>query len=202
MTNGASVSRRALLGFCLAVVGCGAKARPPSVALPAPVESTSVGPGDSFIVEIVGEKDLPKEYQVASDGTIDFPYLHTVQVLGLEPQEIARLLRNKLMERQVLRDPSVVVQVKEYRSKRVTVLGQVARPGSFPFQAGLTLVQVISQAGGLSAIAVQDEIRLTRLGKDARSVTVMINFLAISSGEAEDVALQAGDRIFVEERIF
>jgi polysaccharide biosynthesis/export protein VpsN len=123
-------------------------------------------------------------------------------VLGLEPQEIARLLRNKLMERQVLRDPSVVVQVKEYRSKRVTVLGQVARPGSFPFQAGLTLVQVISQAGGLTAIAVQDEIRLTRLGKDARSVTVMINFLAISSGEAEDVALQAGDRIFVEERIF
>jgi polysaccharide export outer membrane protein len=150
----------------------------------------------------VGEKDLPKEYQVASDGTIDFPYLHTVQVVGLEPQQIARRLREGLIQAQVLNDPSVIVQVKEYRSKRVTVLGQVQRPGSFPFQVGLTLVQAISQAGGLNTIAVTDRIRLTRPGKDARSVTVQVNFLAISSGEAEDILLQAGDRIFVDERVF
>jgi hypothetical protein len=54
----------------------------------------------------------------------------------------------------------------------------------------------------LNTIAVTDRIRLTRPGKDARSVTVQVNFLAISSGEAEDILLQAGDRIFVDERVF
>jgi polysaccharide biosynthesis/export protein VpsN len=196
------LSRRAVLGACLSLLGCAGPQRRASAQLPTPVESTSIGPGDLFIVEIVGEKDLPKEYQVASDGSIDFPYLHSVQVVGLEPQEIARLLREKLIEANVLTDPSVIVQVKDYRSKRVTILGQVQRPGSFPFQVGLTLVQAVSQAGGLNPIAVHDRIRVTRLGRDGKSITVLVDFEAISSGAAEDILLQAGDRIFVDERVF
>lgn len=194
------LGRRALLAGLLAA--CTPPPPRRAAPLPPPVESTSLGPGDSFIAEIVGERDLPKEYQVASDGTIDFPYLHTVQVVGLEPQQVARLLRDRLIAAKVLVDPSVIVQVKEYRSKRVTVLGQVQRPGSFPYQAGLTLVQIVSQAGGLNNIAVRDRIRLTRLGRDGRSMTVIVDFGAISSGEAEDIPLQAGDRIYVEERVF
>ena len=160
-----------------------------------------VGPGDVFTMEIVGEKELPSEYQVASDGTADLPYLKTVELAGKEPQEIARLVRKLLIERDILRDPTVIVQVKEYNSRRVTLLGQVARPGSFPLTRGMTLVQAISMAGGLTSIAKSNNVRLTRTNA-GKTVTVVLDVDAITDGDADDVPLQAGDRIYVEERLF
>lgn len=190
-----------LLGLVLgwAVQGC-ASARPAPV-LAAPVESTTVGPGDVIELEIVGEKDLPKEYQVASDGTVDFPYIQRVSVGGLEPQEIQALVREKLIAAQILTQPSVVVKIKAYNSKRVTVLGQVQKPGSFPLSPGLTLIQAISQAGGLNSIADKDDIRLTRKTKEG-SRTVTVDVKAISQGTQPDIPLQAGDQIYVPERVF
>lgn len=195
--------RALLLGFVSlsAMVGCGGSGDNVRVNLPAPVEKGTLGPGDVFIMEIVGEKELPREYQVASDGTVDLPYLHTVQVAGLEPQEIARLVRRLMIEQKVLSDPSVVLQIKEYNSRRVTILGQVAKPGTFPFTPGLTLIQALSQAGGLTGIANLDRVNLTRRTPTG-SRTVVIAIGTIMEGRAADVPLQSGDRIFVHERIF
>src|SRR6185295_17436559 len=172
--------------------GCGPKVDNSRVKLAAPVESTTLGPGDLFTLEVVGEKDLPKEFQVASDGTVDFPYVHRIEVQGLEPQELARTVRQQLIEQRILIDPSVIVSVKEYNSKRVTVLGQVQKPGSFPLRTGMTLVQAISDAGGLSAIANGDRVNLTRKDKGA-GTTVVISFDSITSGKSPDIPLQAGD---------
>lgn len=181
--------------------GCGASSDNRRINLPAPTEKSTVGPGDIFVMEVVGEKELPREYQVASDGSVDIPYLHTVQVSGLEPQEIARLVRKLLMERQILSDPSVVVQVKEYNSRRVTLMGQVAKPGTFPYTPGLTLIQALSQAGGLTGIANLDRVNLTRR-ETGGSRTVVISIGSIMEGRAPDIPLQSGDRIFVHERLF
>lgn len=182
-------------------VGCGGSNGNMRVDLPPPTEKSTVGPGDVFTLEIVGEKELPREYQVASDGSVDLPYLHTVPVAGLEPQEIARLVRKLLMEKQILTDPSVVVQVKEYNSRRITVLGQVAKPGTFPFTTGLTLIQALSQAGGLTGIANLDKVNLTRRTSGG-SRTVVVPIGQIMEGRAPDILLQSGDRIFVHERLF
>src|SRR6186713_2694297 len=76
----------------LTSVGCGGSNDNAHVNLPPPSERSTIGPGDVFTMEIVGEKELPREYQVASDGTVDLPYLQTVAVAGLEPQEISRLI--------------------------------------------------------------------------------------------------------------
>lgn len=170
--------------------------------LAAPEASTTLGPGDVFQMQIVGEGELPDEYQVASDGTVDLPYLEALYVAGLEPQELARLVRQRLVERKILTQPSVVVRVKEYRSKQVTILGQVRTPGSLPFQPGMTLVQAISIAGGVNSIAVRDAIRITRRKKEGGTRTVVIDLDAINAGSSEDVLLQPGDRIYVAERVF
>ncbi|MEY4547744.1 MAG: hypothetical protein RL685_3939, partial [Pseudomonadota bacterium] len=139
--------RLTVLLCCLLVAsaspGCGPRLDNSHIKLPTPVQSTTLGPGDLFTLEVVGEKDLPREFQVASDGTVDFPYVHRLQVEGLEPQELARAVRERLIEKRILTDPSVVVSVKEYNSKRVTVLGEVRKPGSFPLTTGMTLVQAI-----------------------------------------------------------
>ncbi len=194
--------RRALLLLLGSVLsGCGPKVDNSRVKLPAPVQSTTLGPGDVFTLEVVGEKDLPREFQVASDGTVDFPYVHRLEVEGLEPQEVARAVRESLIEKRILTDPSVIVSVKEYNSKRVTVLGEVKKPGSFPLTTGMTLVQAISNAGGLSAIANGDRVNLTRKAKGS-TTTVVLSFDSITSGRSPDIPLQAGDQIFVNERVF
>ena len=165
-------------------------------------ERTTLGPGDVFQVRIVGESDLPTEYQIASDGTVDLPYIHTLKIVGLEPQEVARLIRQRLIENKILIDPAVVVSVKEFRSKRVTLLGEVHKPGSFPLTPGLTLIQVLSQAGGLTPTASAQQVRLTRAGKDGSSTTVVLDVTAIVEGNASDIPLQPGDRIYVKARVF
>jgi protein involved in polysaccharide export with SLBB domain len=171
------------------------------INLPPPVESTTVGAGDVFSLTIVGEDKLPKDFRVAPDGTVDLPYVHRVTVAGLEPQELAELVRKKLVEADVLRDPSVAVDVKEYNSKRVVVLGQVQKPGSFPLTPGFTIIQAISQAGGFNSIANRDRVNLTRkIGKTAR--TIVISADAITDGSLPDIPLQSGDTIFVTERVF
>lgn len=185
----------------LVVTACASNSSVHAVSLPPPTERYVLGPGDTFTLEIVGEKDLPHEYQVASDGTVDFPYVHTLKVADLEAQEVARLVRERLIAEKVLSDPSVVVQVKEYASRHVTLLGQVAKPGSFPLVPGMSLIQAISQAGGLTAVASSGHVNLTRKTAKGQQ-TVEIDVGAITEGKAPDVPLQAGDQIYVHERLF
>jgi len=190
-----------LIALSLWLAGCGPKPDNSHVQLPPPVQSTTLGPGDVFTMQIVGEKELPEEYQVASDGTVDLPYIDRLNVEGLEPQQIQALITKRLVEAEIYQHPSVVVRVEEYNSKRVTVLGQVQKPGSFPLTPGLTLVQAVSLAGGLNSIANRDKVKLTRKTKEG-SRTVVLSFQAITDGRSPDIPLQAGDSIFVHERVF
>jgi len=171
------------------------------VELPAPVESTTLGPGDVFELHIVNEEKLPTTYTVSPDGTVDFPYVHRIQVAGLEPQMVVDLLRKKLIDDQFLSDPSVMISVKEYRSKFVNVLGQVKSPGTFSLVPGFTLVQAISKAGGMSSIADRNNVTLTRTtGKQRRTMRLSID--SITEGRSSDIPLQSGDVITVGGRVF
>lgn len=200
--RGIGEARRALVALiALSLVGCAGTSTKRTRSLPPPSERTLIGPGDVFMMEIVGEKDLPREFQVASDGTADLPYVQTVEVAGLEPQEVSRVVRQLLIDKKILVDPIVVVQVKEYNSRSVILLGQVQKPGSFPLTPGLTLLQAISLAGGLTSIANDDRVSLTRkVGKSTKTMVLSVD--RITEGEADDVPLAAGDRIYVYERLF
>jgi polysaccharide export outer membrane protein len=194
-----------LLAFILSIsllpCACGPRVDNSRVHLPAPTESNTVGAGDVFTVQIIGERDLPAEYQIGPDGYVNLPYIHRIHVEGLEPQEISDLIRDKMIEAKILTDPSVIVRVREYSSKHILMLGQVARVGSYPFTPGLTLVRAISMAGGFSAVAKKDHVSLTRKMKTGLK-TVVISVDAIIEGKSADILLQAGDQIYVEERIF
>lgn len=189
-----------VLALCAGLSGCGgARAKP--VDLPPPMQMTTLGVGDVFELYIVGEEKLPKMFTVASDGTADLPYVKRLKVAGLEPQELVDLVRKKLMEGEILTNPDVSVQVKEYNSKRVEVQGQVQKPGSLPLQSGMTLLRAISLAGGFNSIADEDEITIRRkLKSGAKTVTVSVK--AILKNEIPDVPLQSDDYIYVNQRIF
>jgi len=205
MAPASSRARRQLVfGLALApllALGCGSSSHATRKDLPPPIERTQLSPLDVFTMEIVGEKDLPREYQVGRDGTVEFPYLHRVKVAGMEPQEIAELVRTRLVELKILVDPTVIVTAKEYRSRNVTLDGQVAKPGTFPMTPGLTLMGAIAMAGGLTSIAKSSAVKLTRTTGN-KTITVVVSVDAINDGEAKDIKLQAGDRVFVDQRVF
>jgi protein involved in polysaccharide export with SLBB domain len=190
-----------MLGMSL-VLGCGGARPGPPKNLPPPIQSTMVGPGDLFEVSVVGEKDLPHEFRVQPDGSIDFPYLNRLTVAGLEPQEVVDLLRKKLVESKILVDPQVSLVVKQYASKKVVLIGQVQKPGSIPWTDGLRLVDAVSQVGGFTSIADSNHVILTRQVSKEKTVTVVIAVDAITDGAQADIPLQAGDTIKVEARVF
>jgi polysaccharide export outer membrane protein len=168
---------------------------------PPATDDTTLGPGDVFSVRVYGEDTISGSHQVAPDGTINFPLLGAVQVSGLEPTEVAEKIQTALRERDLLRNPHVSVYVEEYASKRVSVMGAVANPGTFALEPGMTVVQAISMAGGFSSLADRDGTVVTRhVGAEIVRYRVPVD--RVTKGQAEDIAVAAGDIIFVPERLF
>lgn len=205
------LSRRVspLLGLCLWVnggsamtllVGC-QRAAPKAVVLPPVVEANTLGIGDVFSLVIVGESNLPTGFTVAPDGTVDVPYIGRIKVLGLEPQQVTDLVRKRLMDSQILTNPSVSVEIKAYNSKRVVIGGEVRTPGALPLEPGMTLVRALSQAGGLTSIARKDGVVLRR-AVGGKTKAVVVDYDAIINNQIPDVPLQSGDTIFVPQRAF
>jgi len=191
-----------LFGVLLLGAGCRGSRPGPPKDLPSASASTTVGPGDVFEVYVVGETNLPKEYRVQPDGSIDFPYVDRLQVSGLEPQDIVKIIKAKLVENKILTQPQVSLIVKQYNSKKVSVIGQVAKPGSLAWTEGMKLVDAISQSGWFTNIADSNHIVLTRNVARDKTVTVVVSVDAITDGAQADIPLQAGDTIKVEARVF
>lgn len=190
-----------LLFLLLALPGC-TKSYPPPPKLPDPVVNQQVGAGDLIEVSIVGEEKLPKEYEIAGDGTLDFPYSSKpIQAAGLEPRQIAASLRKELMEAKFLVDPQVQVKVKAYNSKKIQIIGQIQKPGPLPYQDGMTLVQAISAAGWFTPLADTNNVQVIRKVPNG-SVNAIVSVDAITDNVRADVKLQQGDTIKVNQRLF
>ena len=202
----AYTTRKALLVFlsiAFAVSCGGGRPRPKEERLPAPASApdTTFGPGDLFDVRVYGEKELTNTFSISSNGTIDYPLLGTIKAEGLTPTELAMAIASGLKEGNYLKDPQVSILVKEYKSKKISVFGQVKEPGTFPYQDGMTIVEAISLAGGFTSMARQNETTVIRLvnGKETR---FRVPVEEIGQGKAVNFFVMTGDIIFVPERVF
>lgn len=184
----------------LIVPGCG-KHYPPPPKLPEPVVNQQVGPGDVLEVVVVGEDKLPKDYEVGADGMLIFPYTEPLKVSGLEPRQIASSVRDELIKSKYLVDPQVQVKVKAYNSKKIQVIGQVAKQGPQPYQDGMTLVQAISAAGWFTPLADTNHVQIIRQVQKG-AVNAVVSVDAITDNAQADVKLQQGDTIKVDQRLF
>ena len=190
-----------LLLLAVASSACSKRGVQATEVPPPALDDTTLGPGDALTVRVYGEEEMTGNHQVAPDGTINFPLLGAVQVNGLEPTEVAEKIQTELRTRDLMRNPHVSVYVDEYASKRVSVVGAVANPGTFPLEPGMTVVQAISMAGGFSSLADRDGTVVTRR-IDKEIIRYRVPVLRVSKGQAEDIEVAAGDIIFVPERLF
>ncbi len=156
---------------------------------------TTVGAGDVIEIRVYGEKDLTGLYRVEGDGTIVIPLIGKVKVLGRTPPVIGYRIARKLRAG-YLRNPQVTVFVKEYNSKKITVFGQVKKPGIFRYTDNMTIIQVITESGGFTDMADQDSTIVTRF-KDGRKYRLRVKVKSIGEGREQNFVVHPGDVVFV-----
>lgn len=160
----------------------------------------TLGPEDVVTIRVVGEEELSGDYQADTEGYIDFPYIERINLAGMTNTSLAQHITKSLQDGDLILEPQVSVLIKNHASARVLVDGQVARPGSFNFRTGMTLLEAISEAGGRNRIADRRTVRLTRHTSEG-TITELIPARAIYEGREPDIRLCPGDSIFVPEAI-
>lgn len=181
------------LGWCLAVLlvlaGCSrVKNLPP---LPEPADAAyRLGVSDQVRLLTYGEESLSEIFRVNDAGNIALPLLGPVRAQGLTTDELAGAIVAELGRRSLIRDASVSVEVVEYRP--VFVLGEVNRPGQYPYQPGMTVLSVAAVAGGFTYRAVQDQAAVVRL----------VNGKPVEGRADPLTVLRPGDVVTIYERLF
>jgi protein involved in polysaccharide export with SLBB domain len=168
-------------------------------SLPPQPGDAVLGPGDVFEVKVSGEPDLSGTFQVSEDGTINFPLIGRVTARGQRLAQLETSIQSRLADG-FLRSPFVSLRVVEYNSRRVSVLGQVKQPGTFPYSDNMSIIEGITRAGGFSPLARKNAVRVTRneAGKATRFIVAVED---ISQGKSPNFFLHPGDVIMVPERI-
>jgi polysaccharide biosynthesis/export protein len=155
-----------------------------------------VGPFDKLTIDVFGIEELSKqEVQVDGSGRISFPLAGVIEVSGRTPGEIEQILRARLTSRHV-RNPQVVVNLKETVSQVVTVDGQVKQPGLYPVIGRMTLVRAVATAKGLDEFAKLDEVIIFRT-VSGQKLAAVYNLKAIRAGNYPDPEVYANDVIIV-----
>lgn len=192
-----------LVLFLFFAVGCPPPVGGDYIRLPVDTKSirdaVTLGPGDVFEARVYGEKDLSGVHRVSSDGTIIFPLIGEVSVHNLSTSQIANLLQDKLADG-YLKKPYVTIVIKEYNSKKIFVLGQVSKPGTFPFKGEMNVIQAITLAGGFTAMARKNSVIVTRVEKQ-EELRIRVPVEKISEGLAPNLGLKPGDIVFVPETV-
>lgn len=165
------------------------------LSVPAHAQGYRIGPNDVLKITVYRSADFDTVTSVSSEGTIQFPRLGTIKVAGQTSAEVAATLAAALKRAGVLLDPTVTVLVTEYRSRVVSVLGAVERPGEFPIDRDtLTIAQALARAGANFG-TVGGTVSV--LGDDQSKPREIIPIAALVSGE-RDRPVRAGEVLFVQ----
>ena len=158
-----------------------------------PVDSYVIGADDLLGISVYGESDLSNSQIVRPDGKIAFPLVGDVQASGLSPDELRERLTVQLAR--FVKNPRVTVIVEAYKSRRVSVVGEVQRPGVVPLAAQTSLLEAISRAGGVTDNADLEGAVLVRNGR-----IMPVNFeKLLRSGEVaqNNLLLQPADVVLI-----
>ena len=173
----------------------------PAKALTGESLAYQVGAGDKLDIAVFGHEDLTKTVEVRSDGMISFPLVGDIPVQGKTLAGINADLTS-LLGAQYLVDPKVSVEVREYHSRWVTLMGEIRTPGRVFLRRNMHLIDVLAEAGGVTKEAGSDILiqRHDPDGSGSRQITVGVDELFSTNNGAANVQLEHGDVITITER--
>ena len=155
----------------------------------------TLGAADVFRVSVWKSAELSQTVTVGPDGFVSLPLIGDVHVAGLTARELGKVLADRLDT--FIVKPQVTVSVLEIHSRQVYVLGQVAKPGGYSLVAPLTVLQLISEAGGLGTYANRKRITVLRT-VDTHNTKITFNYDDVIHGNSsQNIALMPGDTVVV-----
>jgi polysaccharide export outer membrane protein len=165
---------------------------------PSPAASADyrIGPADVLDIAVWNNPAISRSTPVRPDGMISLPLLNDVQAAGLTPMALRDVIAKKLAE--YLPNPEVSVIVREVNHFKISVLGEVKRPGRYDFKGQASVLEALAMAGGLSDFAARSKIVVLRNeGTGTKRIPVNYNKIVSSGAEQEDVPLRPGDIVLV-----
>lgn len=147
-----------------------------------------LGAGDELRITVFGEAELTGQFRVGSQGTIAYPLVGDVYAAGLTVTEFTQSLQQALLA--YIRAPNVSVQVTNYRP--FYILGEVQRPGTYPYSTDLTVLNAVATAGGFTYRANRRRVYIRRANEaEERSYPLTIA-----------TPVLPGDTVRIGERLF
>ena len=195
-----TIPRTLLLLALAGLAGCGQATSPPPPTSYAGTEDTTLGPGDVLEVKVYNEKNLSGKHRVSTKGDINFPLVGVIKVQGMNPPDVAAELTKRLAK-DYLKSPHVIVFVKSYQSKKISVYGSVRRPGTFTYSNNMSIIEAVTKAGGFTPLARKNKTTVTRFEK-GKKLRYTLPVEDIGEGKASNYLLQPGDVVYVPERYF
>lgn len=197
--------------FCaLVLAGCagqsGSPARSPDVASLASSEYV-LGPGDTLTVFVYRQPELSaSELPIRPDGRLSLPLIADIEAAGRTPSQLGKALEERL--RTYVRDPNVTVMVRSFQgppSRQIRVIGEAAQPMAMPYREGMTVLDVMIGARGLTRYAAGNRAEIIRRGaaaSDQRAIPVRLSDLLRDGDISQDVAMQPGDTLIIPQGWF
>jgi polysaccharide export outer membrane protein len=169
----------------------------PTTSSPAESESFQIGPDDVLAINVWQEPEISRSIPVRSDGKISLPLVGEVQASGETPKQLEAKISTQLAN--YISKPEVTVIVQQIKSQRFNILGQVARPGSYPLSNPTTILDAIALAGGFRDFAKQKSIYVLRQNEDGKPTRFPFNYKEVIKGNTPEtnIRLEPRDTVYV-----
>ena len=174
----------ALLSGCAGQTPLAGSGTPPPAAA-----AFTLSPGDKIKVATYGEVALSGDFEVSPAGTIAFPLLGEIKAAGLQPDQLSKTIETELLDGYLLQ-PKVTVQVASFRP--VYILGEVNKPGEYPYTQGLTIRGAVAKADGFTYRANEKRVFLKRAGEAGERTYPLSADFAVLPGDT----FRFGERYF------
>ena len=171
-------------------------------------EDYVIGPEDILEIIVWGHDDLKRVQPVSLEGVITFPLIGQVRSTGKTTQQLEKEITRKLGAGYIV-NPQISVTVKEYKSKKVFVMGEVNKPGTYPVSKENNLLYILSQAGGPTKDAGEEVIVIRPDNPRSHGITleeaklkkekiIKVNLTDALAGDREgNIIIRHGDSIVV-----
>ncbi len=162
----------------------------------------TIGPLDILEIFVIEDPDLRKTVSVTPDGKISFPVIGELYVSGMTPISLSQKIA-LLLGKDYLVNPNVIVSILKIGSKKFSIVGEVKKPGVFPVEGGVNLLEAVALAGGFTQFAALSKVKILR-EKNGQYEIIQINVnKIIKKGEIQkNIAIQPEDIIIVSESLF
>ncbi|MFU1987202.1 SLBB domain-containing protein, partial [Bordetella avium] len=174
-------------------------AAPPAAQASIDGAIAAVGPGDTLNITILGPNGSETRVTVDAEGQIVAPLIGDLRVSGLTPSAIGKRIAQDLRNKGYMTDPQVTVEVVAFRSRIVSVLGQVQRPGRYPIEGRMSVLELLAMAGGATDGAGEVATLVRRADGGNERLNLYVNNGQAPSRPLQDTELEPGDVVFVPE---